>query len=346
MAGAISLTFTAGQPADMIEPRDRPDRSRARRRTTARALVLLVAFFLVVVAAGSSSPAVCGSCHAMRPYSVALSSSSHHSVPCYSCHLPSGAWSWPGFKARELLEMYPAAALGATVTAAADLTPSAPCLACHASVLDEPVALHGLRIAHASCATGAACDSCHSAVAHGARRRSDRRPDMDACVACHLDRSATTACDACHALRTQAGRLAGVAWRSTHGPAWLSTHGKGDIALCRTCHATTFCVGCHGIALPHPASFSDVHGGYSQVASARCGECHDRATFCDPCHRMPMPHPDGYFASHPTSTDGSRDDRCPRCHAASDCQACHQLHTHVSNTKGTIGSFKLPALTP
>lgn len=169
---------------------------------------------------------------------------------------------------------------------------------------------------------------------------------MDACVACHLQRSATVACDGRHALRPQARRLAGVAWRGTHGPTWGATHGKGDITLCRACHATGFCVGCHGIALPHPAEFSDVHGGYAQVQSARCGECHARLTFCDPCHGLPMPHADGYLASHTTSTRGLQDARCNRCHAASDCQACHKLHTHPTSTKGTIGAFKLPAIKP
>ena len=330
----------------MTAPDEHTERSRVRDRWALRAAVLLVMVFVALVAAGSSLPAACGSCHAMRPYSTALTSSPHPSVPCYSCHLPSGAWSWPAFKGREVFEMYPAAATGATVTAPADRISRAACLACHVAVLDSTVARHGLRIAHASCAEGMACDSCHADVAHGSRTRWNRRPDMDICVACHLQRSASVTCDACHALRTQARRLTGVAWRSTHGPVWAATHGKSDITLCRTCHTTAFCVGCHGIALPHPAEFGGVHGGYSQVGSARCGECHDRAAFCDACHGLRMPHADSYLTSHTTSAHGLNDARCTRCHTASVCQACHKLHTHPTSTQGTIGSFTLPALKP
>jgi hypothetical protein len=325
---------------------ERRDHDPARSRWAARAVVLLVVAFLATIMGVGSLSGVCGSCHAMKPFTAALASSPHASVPCYSCHLPSGAWSWPGFKAREVLEMYPAAAAGTTVTAPPDRTPGAACLTCHAKILDAPVALHGLKIAHAFCSAGAACDSCHTDVAHGKATRWARMPDMDACLACHLRSSATIACDACHARRMQASRLAGAAWRATHGPTWATTHGRGEITVCGACHATGFCVSCHGIALPHPADFNDAHGGYSQVGSARCGECHDRVTFCDACHGVRVPHPDGYLQSHSTTTSGLKDPRCTRCHLASDCTACHRLHTHATSTRGTIGAFRLPALKP
>jgi hypothetical protein len=331
----------------MTAPDDRPHRPRERGRGGALAIALLVVALLTLFIAGGSLPPACGSCHAMHPYATGLSSSTHSTVACYSCHLPSGDWSWPGFKAAEVLEMYPAASTGATLTAPGDRVPRTACLACHASVLDGTVLqAKGLRIAHASCAASGGCDACHGDVAHGTAVRWSRRPDMDVCLACHLQRSATVVCDSCHAKRTQASRLATGVWRSTHGPEWATTHGKGDISLCRACHATTFCIGCHGIALPHPTDFTNVHGGYSQVASARCTECHDRATFCDACHGVPMPHPAGYLMSHATTTRSLTDPRCSICHLQSQCAACHKGHTHPTKTKGTLGTFPLPGIKP
>lgn len=325
---------------------ERLDRSHKRRRLTARAIALLVIAFLALMLGASSLPAACGSCHVMRPYVASWTSSPHASVSCYACHLPAGSWSWPGAKAREVVEMYPAAAVGATLTAPGDRISSAACLACHTSIFAGTVERRGLKIAHATCAVGAACDTCHTGVSHGTRVRWNRWPDMDDCVACHLQRSATIACDACHVRRTQARRLASVTLRATHGPTWPALHGRGELTLCRTCHATGFCVGCHGIVVPHPSEFANVHGGYSRVESARCGECHDRTTYCDACHGVPMPHAKDYLKSHSHTTKGLTDQRCTLCHDSAACVACHKMHTHAKSTKGTIGTFELPAMKP
>ena len=333
-------------PADMTSPAERPDRHRHHSRVAARAIALLVVAFLALLTAAGSLPAACGSCHAMRPYVSSWRSSPHSSVSCYSCHLPSGAWSWPAFKAREMLAMYPAGSLGATLTGPGTRAARPACLACHASVLDATIEGRGLRVAHASCAASTACDTCHTDTAHGTRTRWIRRPDMDSCVDCHLRRGATIACDACHAMRTQARRLKTTAWRATHDTGWATTHGRGEITLCRTCHSTGFCVGCHGIALPHPSDFARVHGGYSQVESARCAECHDRTAFCDGCHGVPMPHADGYLKSHNVTTKGVADPRCLLCHDRKACTACHKAHTHPKTTRGSMGSFDLPAMKP
>lgn len=347
MADASGRTASPQEdPPQMPLPDERPQLERTRSRRAAAAVVALVVAVGVLVAGVGSLPAACGTCHAMRSYTSTLRSSPHKAVQCYSCHLPSGAWSWPAFKAREVLGMYPAAATGATVTAPAERVPTAACLACHAAELRETVSRGGLRIAHSFCAQGTGCDTCHATVAHGAATRWKRTPEMDACLACHIRRSATLACDGCHASRTQAAWLASAGWRSTHGATWAAEHGKGDLGLCRACHDNAFCTDCHGLTLPHPADFTNVHGGYAQVASARCGDCHDRAAFCDPCHGLAMPHADDYAKTHPATARGVRDARCARCHAQSACGACHKAHTHPTTTKGTLGTFVLPGAKP
>jgi hypothetical protein len=63
-----------------------------------------------------------------------------------------------------------------------------------------------------------------------------------------------------------------------------------DVDYCGTCHIkTTFCDGCHGMAMPHPAEFkTKTHGGVSKAGIEKCDLCHNATKtnfeFCNNCH--------------------------------------------------------------
>lgn len=300
-------------------------------RRIAVPVLALTAVALVVLSTVSSSTAVCGACHSMKPYIQALDASPHASVGCYSCHLQAGAWDYPAFKLAELGRMYPRAG-EATLTRPASLLSAAACLRCHAEVNDTTTEGNGLRIRHRTCAVGGTCDGCHAATAHGDASRWKRTASMEACVGCHLDTKAATACDTCHKLRTTTERLKARPWATTHSTGWSDSHGLGELRYCRTCHPTEFCVKCHKVALPHDAEFPKRHGADALRADSTCSTCHDRAQFCDSCHQVAMPHPTGFLAEHSTAARGPADARCLKCHQQGDCDRCHDEHIKASGS--------------
>lgn len=296
--------------------------------------VALVAFGLALTLGSTSS--ACATCHSDIH---AAEAASHADVSCYSCHLDQGLWDWPAFKAREVLVMYPGQLFGAAPDGPADETSRHACLECHDPVLNGTIERLGIRINHGVCAASGSCDSCHSAVAHGADVRWLREPVMEECVACHREQSATDACDACHQGKSETERLSTGPWQITHGANWKQTHGMGSLVSCSVCHPQDYCVRCHGTALPHSVDFGSTHGIDARAENASCGSCHDTVSFCDSCHGMSMPHPQGFLAQHSDSATGYEDESClTLCHRKDDCDACHVAHTHPGRTDGTLGT--------
>lgn len=317
------------------------------RRRVPRRTIAWVAFGLTLAAvlamlAVTSRPSVCASCHAMRPYADALRATAHRDLPCYGCHLAAGAWSWPEFKAHELFVMYPGALRGGKPAGAGTRAAGHRCLGCHEAVLARTVSGPALRISHKDCAPDR-CDGCHAASAHGGATRWTRQPVMEDCLRCHATRGSVK-CDTCHTLRSRASRLRSSAWRVTHGPQWRTQHGMGDIVLCAICHADSECARCHGIPVPHPASFGPSHGEYSVSPSAKCLQCHSKAAFCDDCHGVAMPHPAGFTRTHATVAASQTDKRCALCHILADCAACHATHKHPVVGGSPITGSLLPGV--
>lgn len=298
----------------------------------------LVAAFLALSATVGSIPAVCGSCHAMRPFAEALEGSAHAGVDCYECHLSAGTWDWVAFKSTEIGRMYPRALVGAGVTGPVTRTGIRPCVRCHEDVLMGTVSSGGLNINHGVCAASGSCDDCHSAVAHGSEVRWAREPVMEDCTACHAESGASLACDLCHEGQLESDRLAAGPWQITHGPEWKTTHGMGNLASCATCHPADYCVRCHQLALPHPVDFPARHGEDAKAAPGSCETCHDRAALCDTCHGMEMPHPEGFLPGHSSIATSFTDERCTGCHYESDCDTCHETHVHPGASDGSINT--------
>ncbi len=317
---------------------DRPRVPRPAPRVTQRHSLLGLASAALVAASlmlgGTSTRAACVACHASSVPREGVAAA-HARLSCYRCHLAEGAWSWPAFKARELLVMYPRALQGARALRDTDPVSDRACRSCHGRVMDGVVESVGIRIAHASCAVGRTCGSCHGVSAHGTALRWARQAIMEECVACHRTSGASTSCDGCHVERSERRRLEKGPWQITHGPTWSKTHGMGTLEWCATCHPRGYCVRCHGVDLPHPADFGRTHGALARSADARCETCHDRRALCDACHGIEMPHPGGFLARHSKEASTASDPRCLACHIAKDCTACHVKHIHPGATRGT-----------
>lgn len=290
------------------------------------AVFLLVGVYDVVALPG------CASCHDAPGFRAATKASPHAAVDCRSCHVPADVFGRVAFASRQPFGMYIPLARAIARDVAA--VPDSRCVACHDHLNDLPVVRNGLRIAHASCASGAVCSDCHSNVAHGESTSWARTYSMDSCLGCHVPEK-KTACDLCHEGRLPSGRITSGSFAVTHGPEWRSTHGMGDATTCMVCHTQDDCVGCHGAGLPHDADFFGKHGTYSIQAEAKCSGCHEES-FCNDCHQIPMPHGDDFTQGHALDA-AEQPALCERCHADSDCTTCHEKHVHPGGAIGKGG---------
>lgn len=299
------------------------------------AVVLALLLGGAVTVSVASSPKACVSCH--RGLVAASASSPHSSTGCVACHAPgvSGrvALSWA-----ELTRMVPGALVGAKPSGPVLETSRDACLTCHEDVLAGLTSgTGGYKINHATCAPGATCDSCHSTTAHGAATRWKRQPIMEDCTSCHTRKGASVECATCHTGRDRKERVAVGPWQVTHGPNWQQTHGLGALDSCVTCHPRDYCVRCHGVEVPHPATFGSEHGQAAIADRASCTVCHKSAALCDSCHGVAMPHADGYLKIHSTEAKSIDNPRCMRCHSVLDCVRCHERHVHPGNAKESAG---------
>lgn len=256
-----------------------------------------------------------------------MTESAHSSSGCYSCHAPG--LEVVGFKAGEVMRMYPRAVFGGTPTGPATTISRKACEACHVDMLDDVTeGAGGVRILHSTCAPDATCDACHSAAAHGASVRWAQEPVMETCTACHESSDVSVECDSCHTGRRLADRLTAGPWQVTHGPNWRSTHGMGQLDSCGVCHPDDYCTRCHGLAVPHPASFGSEHGRMSIESPESCEQCHRSSAYCDACHGIEMPHAAGFLKAHSAEAGTLDNPACIRCHASEDCGRCHTRHVH------------------
>lgn len=300
-------------------------RTRARIILAGAAVVIVVA--LVTATTATGPPALCGSCHAMRPYRESLADSGHAGQACVTCHASSVSDSID-MSRRVVFGMIPASLTGRGITGAGEGVADDGCASCHSSGIEAVVDRDGILMAHASCSAADSCVDCHGATAHGGTSRVRRTFTMEQCADCHISSGATLACDACHSPRTQHERLERGPWQVTHGSEWSQTHGLGSLTSCAVCHPPDYCVRCHRTVLPHPPGFGQSHGDEAKTDVFVCTACHDTETFCTPCHTIEMPHPENFLKEHSSVTDAVDDPACSRCHDSEQCVACHVRHVH------------------
>jgi hypothetical protein len=105
-----------------------------------------------------------------------------------------------------------------------------------------------------------------------------------------------------------------------------------DINSCSTCHAKTFCSGCHGIAMPHQADFKKNHGDLGKANPGVCVKCHGPSDgFCGNCHhgthlKFPINPKLTWKQQHPIAVKKVGPAGCVQlagCHSPTFCATCH-----------------------
>lgn len=296
-------------------------------RIAAACLVLSVIIFgLSVAPLVPALGGLCGGCHAVEMQVASWREGSHEAVSCYGCHAAPGlggavAASFSG--ARN--------AIGFSVgTGASDAIHDAGCLSCHKEI-EAGVSTGGVRMRHSDVIdAGMSCLTCHYQVAHeqvSARESSVtvasdsgamQRSTMSVCLICHDGVTARAECDVCHE-----GRPFDRASQSIGGGTDLQV-------VCVGCHkeeTDRACVECHGLVLPHPASFMRIHAALSAEDPQLCADCHEsasRALACS-CHDA-NPNLHGtyseWFPRHGPAAAAGGPGGC-NCHRPSFCAKCH-----------------------
>jgi hypothetical protein len=298
---------------------------------------LLIAVLSIIGVAGAV-PTSCSPCHGAQ--SSAWADSVHANIGCHFCHQRSGVIGVLQQRT-EMLVMARSWVLSAPHERAN--IPDAHCLACHAGVMEGVVERNAIRVRHSDILEqGRACTHCHNTVTHGSAVGLPQRAIMDECLACHDGSRASNACDVCHVADERRSRSdIESPWQITHGVTWAYTHGLGDQNTCGSCHPAGYCSRCHGIDLPHPASWGNTHAQSALAVPASCTSCHE-TELCSSCHSTTMPHPDGFLPQHPTEVAETGVDACLDCHLQASCDACHEAHIHPGLTPEQIAKLGIP----
>lgn len=113
-----------------------------------------------------------------------------------------------------------------------------------------------------------------------------------------------------------------------------------SVFYCGTCHKDKFCTDCHGMEMPHPASFkepkdpkaADGHPVLSKSMSKKCVMCHgtnQKTAFCDKCHHGTKVNWEfdtktpWTAKQHPKAVAASGVKSCTSCHVVKFCVNCH-----------------------
>lgn len=341
-----------------------------RPRTIIWAGVALTGMFIVIaVALGvTSSYWFCANgCHKVQDDTIiAYNRSAHNRITCMACHMPVGASpvTFMVHKVEALGELYQ------TVTdnfelplnpesEVAKTMPSDQCTQCHSSNrVTTPD--KGLKIDHKiHAAKGITCTTCHNRVAHvedfkltlAGNRKHEDWMTMEACFRCHSVTRTTKGpggyyapgdCEVCHPKDFQlkpANHRIGEDFLHEH-PAIVKAKGKQYCVMCH--NEKTFCYGCHGTEIPHPANFKKEHGKEFKAAQAKdpnhiqlCLNCHDAKglggeEFCNNCHHKGADPAIPWVQQHPTFVKKEGTTYClTGCHGPTFCAKCHtRLNTN------------------
>lgn len=105
-----------------------------------------------------------------------------------------------------------------------------------------------------------------------------------------------------------------------------------SVSYCGTCHETkTFCTGCHGVEMPHPAGFGKGHGTVGKKSPGVCANCHSakgaakvaNTEFCNGCHHREGNPNKPWIPQHFDVVRAKGADACFECHDPTFCAKCH-----------------------
>jgi hypothetical protein len=102
-----------------------------------------------------------------------------------------------------------------------------------------------------------------------------------------------------------------------------------SINYCSTCHLLEeFCVGCHGLEMPHPAGFEEGHGDTGRETPEICANCHATdagggTEFCNACHHDAGDPSQPWIPQHFGVVRDQGAEGCFECHNPTFCAECH-----------------------
>jgi nitrate/TMAO reductase-like tetraheme cytochrome c subunit len=307
---------------------------------------LLILALAAGLASWTATPSMCASCHEIAPAVASWKTSAHARVGCPECHEPVRPWyRFPEtflFRAQMLKRDVDAHRLNpdasSLTTAAANLrpVPDENCLQCH-DLVREVTPPTGLIIDHAKhVERNKSCVSCHRWTAHPPTDAEKPLLMMAQCFQCHGRAPGSKAPGTCTECHPKSFSMRPLSHRDQK--AWLDTHGKvakADRRQCVMCHDESFCTGCHGLAMPHPAGWvkqgGTLTGGTPQHAAVAkqnpqvCVQCHGTyPNLCSMCHHKGLGATAGTWAKNHVPTVNQRGAAfCMTCHDELFCFTCH-----------------------
>jgi hypothetical protein len=204
------------------------------------------------------------------------------------------------------------------------------CEVCHPDYLNMPPPSGDLVFSHKKHIDNKVqCSTCHGKnVGHF----DTPVPMMMTCLSCHEGETAPNDCKNCH--RKLEEIAPGIGEPAVH----LDPDAKTR-KTCAKCHdVKVWCEKCHGVEMPHPATWRLQHGSIALQQSEVCVKCHQSVdkTFCIRCHGVEMPHPAYWYSSHGDIARANQA-ACFLCHPRGEefCNQCH--HAGFSPTPQWAG---------
>ncbi|HAW60199.1 MAG TPA: hypothetical protein DCW86_01845 [Actinobacteria bacterium] len=174
------------------------------------------------------------------------------------------------------------------------------CLKCHPKIKTLGDREGGVVFSHRSHLPRVQrCVGCHREVGH---KGEEILAEMSGCMKCHDGKKASDACDLCHEKREP------KVYPKIH--IGLDLTNKRN---CFSCHSGAFCMDCHGVEMPHPASFMALHGVLASEKRSTCDKCHP-ASECANCHGLEMPHSADFAGKHYNEVKTRGAVVCNKCH--------------------------------
>jgi predicted CXXCH cytochrome family protein len=222
------------------------------------------------------------------------------------------------------------------------------------------------------------CDTCHKPAAGAAGGKDVVMPDMKRCFKCHQQKYDNYECRYCHfdMYRFDLEKISSF----SHGGNYAKRHGqmgREKQELCRQCHVTSYCAGCHvkneslkpDLKNPekvdrnfiHRGDYRGRHGLDAGAEPGTCVKCHENS-YCVKCHERERvaerskpaagAHPSGWMERSSGDFHGGAARRniagCASCHernGGTNCLACHRTgrSPHPGGWKPGINKSADPA---
>ena len=282
-------------------------------------LLLVLGGMLLAADQFATAPSTCARCHETAPSVVTHTLSNHAEVDCMSCHGGSGLTGAIATRARAAGNL-----VAHVVHARPDLSTSVAnteCLGCHEEVTAGVRELRGIRVRHADfIQLGARCLDCHGAVGHSPKPGFLRRPTMDTCLSCHDGVTASTECKTCHTTDIAVAQGIPEGYPKVH---------LAEDRSCGGCHPLELCTACHGLEMPHTATFAEPEQHASLAAFDKkenvCYRCHTPDE-CLRCHQAFAAHGPDWKQQHGAGGRAAGEG-CKNCHDKNTlknyCDLCH-----------------------